>query len=141
VTPALIQEELKAEGSVEWRFWLLVACILMNKAPGDRARGVLAKMRAQYFSQYAVAVAYPFYLRCVVRTLGLQENRIKSIIALAKEFDRRFNYNTHLGYLISDLPGCGKYASDSWDIFVLERRDVESEDKELRAYLARTAMG
>lgn len=33
------------------------------------------------------------------------------------------------------LSGCGRYASDSWAIFVEERRDVEPTDGKLKWYL------
>lgn len=36
---------------------------------------------------------------------------------------------------VKSLPGVGKYASDSWEIFQNGNYDIEVEDKELKKYL------
>jgi hypothetical protein len=38
---------------------------------------------------------------------------------------------------VLELPGVGKYASDSWEIFVNKNLDVKPTDKKLLAYLER----
>jgi len=65
----------------------------------------------------------------IIRPLGFYNRRAKQWkkFSLAwMEWD---------GVNINDLPGVGKYASDSWKIFQEGVYDIEVEDKELKKYL------
>ena len=64
----------------------------------------------------------------VIRPLGLYNRRATSIMKLSNAFNSRWND-------VDDLPGIGKYAADSYRIFVEGKIDVEPADKKLVKYV------
>lgn len=115
-------------------FWMLVACILVNMTNWKQAKPVLNELRDWYFDESHVALLDEEDLYEFLRPLGLWKRRSNSIINLAKA------YRTKPPKTAEDvlkLPGCGKYAADSWAIFVEGRTDVEPTDKVLIHYLKR----
>jgi endonuclease III len=138
----LFQEKLKADGGVEWRFWMLVGCILVNQTRWAQARPVFDRLQRDYPTQYALSSAHIPNVMRIVRRLGLYERRAMNLVRLAQRFDRHLLYGKERGWpTVKDLPGCGEYAHASWRIFVLERRDVVTEDKRLAEYLDHTRFG
>lgn len=65
----------------------------------------------------------------IIRPLGFYNRRAK----VWKEFSR--SWLEWDGREVKDLPGVGKYASDSWKIFQEGVYDIPVEDKELKKYL------
>ncbi|KAK4615596.1 Methyl-CpG-binding domain protein 4 [Fulvia fulva] len=138
----LIQEKI-------WRepFWLIIAVTFLNKTAGRSAVPVFWKLKEKYPTCEALAEADQADLLEMVRHLGLQNQRSKRLIQIAKAWTadppvagkryRTLNYPTHgdgkastianlveedaedcAGLLeIGNIPGCGQYAYDSWRIF------------------------
>lgn len=113
-------------------FWLLVACILVNMTNWKQAKPVLNELRGWYFDESHVALLDEEDLYEFLRPLGLWKRRSKSIINLAKAYHAK---PPKTAEDVLKLPGCGKYAADSWAIFVEGRTDVEPTDKVLIHYL------
>jgi methyl-CpG-binding domain protein 4 len=129
-----------------WRrrpFWMLVGCILVNRATWAKAEGVHREIMRRFPTPGLLTQAPRGELEALVRPLGLQRTRANNLIELAKVWqcerlhDRRKAVMPASGVL--SLPGCGRYAADSWAIFVEGRRapSVKPTDAKLKAYLLR----
>lgn len=142
----LIQEKL-------WRepFWLIIAVTLLNKTAGRSAVPIFWSLKELYPTPEDLAKADVNHLISMIETLGLQNQRAKRFILIARAWvesppEKEKRYRTlHYpakndgktykkgetieedadecaGALeIGHIPGCGPYAWDSWRIFC---RDV-----------------
>lgn len=110
----LIQEELHHN---PWQ--MLVACIMLNQTSYKQVRPMIDSVFAKWPTAEAMARADKQELSSAVRSLGFYNRRSKALI--------RFSYEwiTKCWSHPRELYGIGKYASDSYDMFVLcavERR-------------------
>ncbi len=114
-------------------FWMLLACQLVNLTTWEQARPV-HRWIMSHFMIVDLADAEPDMLHEVLRPLGLWRRRAIIIPRFASAWlhGRPRTYDDVLR-----LPGCGKYAADSWAIFVTGRSDVEPNDGKLNWYLDR----
>ena len=87
-----------------------------------------------YVTPQNLAMAEPERLQRPLRPLGLFKRRaiILPRFANAWLLARPRTYDD-----VMQMPGCGKYAADSWAIFVEDRVDVEPKDGKLNWYLER----
>ena len=129
----LFQEDLRIEP-----FWMLVACVLVNVTRWTQARPVLDGIRARWPTATDLAAANLSEVEQVVRCLGLGRHRSEKLVGLAAACSR--GEPRSRGDVLA-LPGCGAYAADSWEIFVLGRRDVAPTDRSLLSYLGRASEG
>lgn len=143
----LIQEKLWNEP-----FWLIIAVTFLNKTAGRAAAPIFWNLKELYPTPEALSQAQEKDLVEMIETLGLQNQRAKRLILIAKAWlanlpakNRRYrtlNYPAKgngkqikkdqvvdedadecEGALeIGHIPGCGPYAFDSWRIFC---RDVQ----------------
>lgn len=122
----LFQERLR-----ETPFWMLVACSLVNLTTWRQARPALDWLMARYPTPEALSAARPEDLHEALQPLGLWRRRAVSLVRLAGRW-----LEVDPGSVkIESLPGCGKYAADSWAIFVEGRTDVDPTDGKLTWYL------
>ena len=122
----LIQEHVRDD---PWR--VLVACSLMNMTVGLTMRPIMWKLFERWPTACDLAEADVDELRGLVKPLGFYNQRAPRLI----EMSRR--YVTGDWGSVMDLPGCGRYATNSWRIFCTDE-DVdisELKDKELRRYV------
>jgi methyl-CpG-binding domain protein 4 len=119
----LIQEELRDQ---PWR--LLVACIMLNLTNIKQVRPIIWEFFRRYSTPEAAASADETELAELIRPLGLYNRRAKSIIRLSSAITRPWRD-------VDDLPGVGKYAADSFRIFVEGKMDVDPTDAKLRKYV------
>jgi adenine-specific DNA glycosylase len=89
---------------------------------------VLTAIFERWPTPEAMAAADLREVEGLLRPLGLQRSRSRSLIALAVRYAD--------GCHVADLPGVGRYALDAWAIFVEGRTDVEPEDGYLNLYVA-----
>ncbi|KAF8587269.1 DNA glycosylase [Ramaria rubella] len=140
--PKLIQEEVASD---PWK--LLVAVMLLNKTAGKVSIPVFRELMTRWPTPSAMAEA-PFQsLVELLRPLGLQNVRAHRIIKLSAMYlvdppspdrPRRSRVPHYPPTPISHLPGCGRYALDSYRIFCSpddEWVNVMPTDKELIKYL------
>lgn len=123
----LFQEYLKAEP-----FWLLVACQLVNLTTFDQAEPALKWLMSRY-DVYTLGCASEEDLHAVLKPLGLWRRRSRTLIAFAH---RRRTMEPRTRQDVLKLPGCGKYAADSWAIFIENDYCVKPDDGKLNWYLA-----
>ncbi len=130
----LFQETLRFEP-----FWLLVACILVNRTRWTVAEPVLIAVRERWQTTHELSWARFDELEEVLHPLGFGRQRAKRLIDLAREWQRIYVFENQRRARSAEevlaLPGCGRYAADSWSIFVEESLDVEPTDLALKAYL------
>jgi endonuclease III len=112
---------------------MLVACSLVNLTTWAQAEPALEALMLRYPTPTEFSRAQPDDLHDVLRPLGLWRRRAISLTRLAQEWLLRPG---PWGIMdIYRLPGCGKYAADSWAIFVEGRTDVDPTDGKLSWYL------
>lgn len=122
----LIQEDLPRDALYGWR--MLVACCLLNRTRGAQVREMLGRLFELWPTPRKMAAAGQ-ELEEFVRPLGLVWSRGESLRAISWEVGVRKKRPPFR------VRGVGRYALDSWSIFVDGRRDVRPRDKELRRYL------
>jgi endonuclease III len=110
---------------------MLAACSLVNRTTWDKARLVHSRLKLRYRTPERLAAARPEDLHGVLRPLGLWRQRSRSLVALAQAFCLR---QPETAEDVAGLPGCGRYAADSWAIFVDGRTDVRPDDGKLTWY-------
>jgi 3-methyladenine DNA glycosylase/8-oxoguanine DNA glycosylase len=69
-------------------------------------------------------------LSTIFLPLGLAVNRAKYIIDISERYS-----NGKTPKNVTDCKGVGKYAKDSYDIFILGKLDINPTDKILKAYI------
>lgn len=123
----LIQERLKKEP-----FKLLIGCILCNQTKGSEALPVLKKLFSLYPTVGSIAKSIQEDLVGILRPLGFQNRRAATLI----KFSQAWVLASENDYL-EDLPGVGKYAVDSYRLFIHDDWSIQPQDKELIAYMER----
>jgi endonuclease III len=118
-------------------FWMLVGCILVNRATWAKAEAVHAELRKRWPNEVRLAKASFEEVRDAVRPLGLQDIRAKNLLNLATHWVVCGRPRTDDRDFLKSLPGCGDYAADSWKIFVsgTMTKPRVGMDKKLRTYL------
>ena len=96
------------------------------------AEGVFGVVRASWPTPARLALADGGALVDVVRPLGFQNGRARSLKAYAAAW-LALPPATRADVLA--LPGCGAYAADSWAVFVEGLRDVAPLDGKLNWFL------
>jgi methyl-CpG-binding domain protein 4 len=149
----LIQEKLWKEP-----FWLIIAVTFLNKTAGRAAAPIFWRLKELYPTPEALSQAKEEDLVPMIGTLGLQNQRAKRLVLIAKAWlanppAKNQRYRTlHYpakgdgkalkkdqiveedaddcaGALeIGHIPGCGPYAWDSWRIFCRDVRRGIAQD-------------
>lgn len=126
----LIQEEHRNN---PWR--MLVCCICLNQTSIKQVRSVIDIFFASFPDAFSCARASPEQIASIIRPLGIYNRRAKTLRAMSEAWSS--------GVWAGDpknLPGIGRYALDSWKIFVdgeIPEGPVEEAvlDKELRNFV------
>lgn len=125
----LFQEDLLRQP-----FWMLVACQLVNLTTWEQAKPAFAWLRHNYLDEHELACAYEEDLHAPLQPLGLWRRRATILVRFANAWIQ----NPPKSYDdVMELPGCGKYAADSWAMFVEGRHDVQPKDGKLLWHLQR----
>jgi endonuclease III len=124
----LFQESLRRRP-----FWMLVACSLVNMTTYEQARPALRSIMSRHTIR-SLAAADPASLEDDLRPLGLWRVRARRLPLMASAWLRD---RPRRAKDVLSLPGCGRYAHDSWAIFLDGRTDVEPDDGKLNWYMER----
>ncbi|KAF8475428.1 DNA glycosylase, partial [Gautieria morchelliformis] len=125
---------------------LLVAVMLLNKTSGKSAIPVFRDLMTRWPNPTLMAEAPMCLLQELLTPLGLQKTRSDRIIRLSAMYiadppsvdePRKSRVAHYPPTAVSHLPGCGRYALDSFRIFCCpdEWMNVMPSDKELIRYL------
>jgi methyl-CpG-binding domain protein 4 len=122
---ALIQQEFQHNP-----FQMLVGCIMLNQTSNKNVRQVIYSFFDRWPTPQSVINADPDDIREHIRKLGFYNVRTRRIQQFSREYiEKRF-------IRASELHGIGKYADDSYEIFIKGNLDVNPTDKILIRYLA-----
>lgn len=126
----LFQEDLKFEP-----FWMLVACILINRTHWRQVRPVLEKLRARcYGAMDLISLPVEETIE-ILRPLGFYNRRTSSLRLFARSF---IDNPPQTWYDVLRMPACGEYAAQSFQIFVEGRRPKgHVSDHKLQWYLTK----
>lgn len=122
----LIQEELRQKNG-GWN--LLVACMMLNQTSIKQVRPIIFKFFDRWPDPDAAIRADQTEMAEMISKLGFKNRRSKSIIRMSKDFMEK-SWSNPL-----DLHGIGKYASDSYHIFVLDMLIESVTDEKLKRYV------
>ena len=111
---------------------MLVACSLVNLTTWEQAKPALSWLRSRYIVPEVLAVAREEDLHEALMPLGLWRRRSRSLIRLANAWLLSPPKSSND---VLKLPGCGRYAGDSWAIFVEGRHDIQATDGKRLWYL------
>ena len=121
----LIQEDLLDD---PWK--MTVACILLNQTTNQQVRKILYPLFDFLKSPANTAELSPSQIYPLVKSTGFGNVKSERIIRMSQKWISGFEQ-------VQELPGVGKYATESWKIFVEGRKDFVPTDKKLKMYLER----
>lgn len=119
----LIQEDLLDD---PWK--MTIACILLNQTSNQQVRKILFPLFEFLVSPENTASLDPDSIYPFVRSTGFGNVKSRRIISMSQKWVSGFDD-------VTELPGVGKYAKESWRIFVNGERGFTPSDKKLRMYL------
>jgi methyl-CpG-binding domain protein 4 len=108
---------------------MLVGCIMLNQTHNRQVRQVIYDFFDAYPSPQSVTEDSIPDIAERLRPLGFYNRRANTIFRFSNEYINK-DYKH-----VSELYGIGKYASDSYEIFINDNRNVNPTDKILNAYL------
>lgn len=119
----LIQEDLLHD---PWK--MTVACILLNQTSNQQVRKILGPLFEYIKNASHTSTLDPLEIYPIIKSTGFGNIKSQRIVEMSKKW--LFGFEN-----IQDLPGVGKYAKESWDIFVNGKTDFVPTDKKLKKYL------
>lgn len=122
---AIIQQEFQHD---PWK--MLIGCIMLNQTSNKNVRQVIYDFFDRWPTPQDVLRANESEIRELIRPLGFYNIRTNRILRFSHE------YITKKFSKASELYGIGKYANDSYEIFINGNTDVQPTDKILIRYLA-----
>lgn len=120
----LIQEIYRDD---PWK--MLVGCIMLNLTNNVQVHQIIKSFFEKYPCAKAVLSANINDITEDIKFLGLYNRRARNIVNFSYDWLYK-NWKN-----ISECRGIGKYASDSYEIFINNNLKVEPTDKVLRGYL------
>lgn len=121
----LFQERYRSD---PWK--LLCCCICLNLCTGRAFESVHEDLFSLWPTALDMATADYTEVELLLTQLGLQKRRARSLIRMSTAYACWWD-----GKDAEDLPGIGRYGSDSYKLFIRGELDVRVTDKELRKYL------
>jgi methyl-CpG-binding domain protein 4 len=119
----LIQEDY-----LDDRWKMVVCCILLNQTTNQQVRKILTPLFDLIPSPEDCLLAETHKISEIIRSTGFHNVKAERIKKMSQKWVDGISNP-------SELPGVGKYAIESWEIFVNGRTDFVPSDKKLRAYL------
>lgn len=107
---------------------MFVCCLLLNQTSNRQVKPLLKEFFTRYPSPEILAAADRDTLRELIRPLGFYNKRARTLIRFSREYLGEWQDPR-------ELHGVGKYAWDSYRIFILGELEIQTEDKVLRTYL------
>ena len=107
---------------------MVICCILLNQTTNQQVRKVLAPLFELIPDPQTCSEVDPAKIAEVIRPTGFYNIKADRMKKMSKKWIEGFKNPT-------ELPGVGKYALESWDIFVEGRTDFIPSDKKLKLYL------
>jgi adenine-specific DNA glycosylase len=125
LSPFLFEQEQYIDDP--WK--MIIVCMMLNQTSYKQVDRVKDTFFGRFPDAEILLNANDEDIIGVIRSLGFYNRRCK----LFKDFSREWIKGRW--EKIEDLPGVGKYASDSWKIFQEGKLDIDVQDKELKKYV------
>lgn len=107
---------------------MVICCILLNQTTNQQVRKVLGPLFELIPDPQTCSEVDPAKIAEIIRPTGFYNIKADRMKKMSKKWIEGFKNPT-------ELPGVGKYALESWDIFVEGRTDFIPSDKKLKLYL------
>ena len=107
---------------------MTVCCILLNQTTNQQVRKVLDGLFDLIPDPHSCVSSDVSKISEIIKPTGFYNIKASRIQKLSKKWIEGFDDPR-------ELPGVGKYALESWDIFVNKKTDFIPSDKKLRMYL------
>lgn len=145
----LIQEDYEGTDHFPWK--VLVICQCLNQATWMVAEKVVETLFREFPSPDSLNLkTMKLYVACrtedrvteILRPLGFGTKREARLVRMSEQYvEARELYKEEFKkYWIEAFSGCGQYARDAWDLFVL-KKSCEPEDRLLKKYSLRKKNG
>ena len=121
-------ERLIQEDYVDKPWEMVVICILLNQTTNLQVRRILPELFNLIKDPVTCSKMDPDLIAKVIRPTGFYNIKARKIVDMSGVWISGFKDP-------SDLPGVGKYAIESWEIFVNGNFSISPSDKKLRGYL------
>jgi methyl-CpG-binding domain protein 4 len=125
VSPYVFKQEIYRDDP--WK--MLIVCMMLNNTSYKQVDKVKNLFFEKFPNPKALLKATNEEVIAIIRPLGFYNKRCKTW----KKFSEKWLLNDWAA--VNELPGIGKYASDSWEIFQNENINIDVEDKELKKYI------
>ena len=119
----LIQEDYTHN---PWR--MMICCIFLNQTTNIQVRKILSSFFGRFPNEHSIDETHVQEIAEMIKPLGLYNRRANTIVKFCKGWICGFKS-------VDSLYGLGKYASDSWEIFLNKNYDIQVTDKKLKMYL------
>lgn len=123
-------ERLIQEDYLEDPWKMLVCCILLNQTSNQQVRKVLTPLFEAIPNPELACTINSEIVQEIIKSTGFSKIKSTRIQALSQKWIQGYSS-------VLELPGVGKYASDSWEIFINNNLNVKPTDKKLLLYLER----
>lgn len=120
----IIQQEFQHD---PWK--MLIGCIMLNQTSNKNVRQVIYEFFRRWPTPQSVVNANSDEIREVIRPLGFYNIRTSRIQRFSLEYIEKPFIDAY------ELHGIGKYANDSYEIFIKGNLNVEPTDRILIMYL------
>mgnify|MGYP003871563517 CR=1 FL=1 len=107
---------------------MVVCCILLNQTTNQQVRKVLISLFELMPTPESCILLDPSKIASIIKPTGFYNIKSDRIKKMSQKWIDGFSHP-------SELPGVGKYAMESWDIFVNKKTDINPSDKKLKMYL------
>lgn len=121
----MIQEIYRNE---PWK--MLIGCIMLNQTSNKQVRPVIKEFFEKWPNPISVLKAKTEDMVAVLRPLGFYNVRADRIKHFSDDWIHKVGWKK-----VSELRGIGKYAEDSYEIFINGNKNVNPTDKVLIRYL------
>lgn len=139
ISPFGLIEELFVKNP--WR--LLISTILLNRTCRDQVDFIMFQLLEEYPNAGSMANGDFNIISSIIRPIGMRLRRAETLRRFSKEYNllltRRTEQNDEMNLSRSDimgLYGCGEYAADAFEIFILGKHEnISTSDHALQYFV------
>lgn len=107
---------------------MVVICILLNQTTNQQVRKIVEILFERIKNPEFCSLLDPDDIEPIIRSTGLSKIKSKRIVSMSQKWVSGFLHP-------SELPGVGKYAMESWEIFINGNLEIDPSDKKLKQFL------
>lgn len=124
-----MREDLMVQQQVKSKWQHMVAVICLNQTYRKQVKECLPVLFSKWPTPEKMSRAPLRSIQKIIKPLGMWRVRSKRIKKMSQQFPQWDKKDA------ADLHGIGRYGSDSYKIFYLNKKNIKVTDKELKKYL------